>query len=51
MENALLQTHVHVMKATPPIQKIKMSVYPSAKLNARMVPAWREIHVLATLDI
>jgi hypothetical protein len=49
MENALHQTHVHVMKATPLIQRIKMSVYPSAKLNARMVPAQHKIHVLATL--
>jgi hypothetical protein len=39
------------MKATPLIQKIIMSVYPSAKLNARMVPAQHKIHVLATLDM
>jgi hypothetical protein len=51
MENALHQTHVHVMKATLLIQSTKVSVYPSAKLNARMVTAQQQIHVLATLGM
>jgi hypothetical protein len=48
MENALHRIHVRVMKATPLIQRIKMSVYPSVKLYARMVSAQHRIHVLAT---
>jgi hypothetical protein len=33
------------------IQRIKMSVYPSAKLNAKMVTAQQEINALAMLGI